>query len=155
LNGQSGLVDGVYYCSGGRLHDLINAPVGDPEKPLPGIWISVDSLAKVFYHTVLTDLGQVEDQGPNPLVDPSLVEYFTRNITAIVKEKEAAENLFGLGRTGIGSAPVTAQEAGRLPLGVRPSVITASYLCQVPQLKSKLALVVAVLINDSVLLSAL
>ena len=155
LNGQSGLVDGVYHCPGGRLHDLINAPVGDPEKPLPGIWISVDSLAKVFYHTVLTDLGQVEDQDPNPLVDPSLVEYFTRNITAIVKEKEAAENLFGLGRAGIGSAPVTAQEAGRLPLGVRPSVITASYLCQVPRLKSKLALVVAVLINDAVLLSAL
>ena len=97
----------------------------------------------------------MEDQGLNPLVDPELVSYYTENITAIVKEKEAAKNMLGLGRTGVGSAAVTAQEASRLLLGVRPSVIVTSYLCQVPRLKSTWSLAVAVLINDFVLLSAL
>ncbi|KAK4446966.1 hypothetical protein QBC34DRAFT_440480 [Podospora aff. communis PSN243] len=143
----------VYFRPDRRLSDLVHAPAGDTKRPLSGMWISLDSLAKVFYHTILTDLGHIDEKEPNLLVDPELVEYFTRNITRIIKDQEKRGNWWDLGRTGIGSAPITAQEAARLSFGVRPAVMAATYLCQVPRMKSLGTWVVAVLVNVFVLLS--
>lgn len=114
-------------------------------------WGAADKLAKIFESTVMTDLGQVSYQ-PNVLTDPSLVNWFTANYSQIDTKLTAIEN-----------------EAWYLPLpdhhdlnaedekllGVNPSVLALTYLCQVPQRKGFGDLFISVLIADLVLLQAL
>jgi len=71
----------------------------------------------------------------NPLVEPELMTHFSRNLSAPARAEKVWEK--------------------STLLGVSPSVVATSYLCRVPRLKSTVTLVVAVLINDIVLLSVL
>ncbi|KAK5652634.1 hypothetical protein OQA88_10227 [Cercophora sp. LCS_1] len=151
----TGLVDVIHFCTTRRMDELVHARPNVPGTPLPGmVWISADSLAKMFYFTVLADLGQDTGEA-NPLVEPLLVEYYSRNITDIINKKSEGNNGLGLNSAGIAAEPVTVEEARGLRLGVSPSVIATSYLCQVPRLKSSGTLFVAVLVNDVVMLSVL
>ena len=55
---------------------------GNGRSPLPEIWISADNLAKVFYSTILADLGQ--DAPQNILAEPNLLASFSSNIPATI-----------------------------------------------------------------------
>ncbi|KAK0631417.1 hypothetical protein B0T14DRAFT_489976 [Immersiella caudata] len=136
---QSGGRDQVYYCQNDNRipnRDTVEilAKSNIDRRLLPGIWIAADSAAKMFYWTVMTDLGQT-NAGPNPLVEKELMAHFSKIATA----PTMADKLF---------------EKSEF-LGVSPAVMATSYLCQVPRLKSTGTLLVAVLINDIVILSAL
>ena len=140
-----------------KVHDLVHAKPNISTRPLAGNLISADSLAKMFYFTIMTDLGQVET-GPNPLVDPALVEYYSRNITLITKEKESVpDKSVGVGKYWDRGVKADNGRGGKtVEVGcIHPSTIATTYLCQVPKLKSSGTLFVSVLINDIVLLSVL
>jgi hypothetical protein len=136
---------------------LVHAGESDPEAPLPGIWISADSLSKAFYFTILADLGQ-RASGPSILVDPELLAHFTQNITSIRDRITSdngtwGENLDMGFLQGLAHDPYTGSSNSHL--GILPSVLSTTYLCQVPRLKSTPTLVVSVLINNIVLLSTI
>lgn len=123
-----------------------NATIGQlgQKKVYPNIWIPVDTLAKSAYSTVLADLGQIDK--PNILTNTTALEYFTANFTTMQKHMANAE-------PGPERDPFDAQQRATTgPLRVLPSVISARYLCQVPQLKSTGNLIVAVLVANLVFL---
>jgi hypothetical protein len=125
---------------------------------LPGIWTSVDALSKTLYYTILTDLGQVDAPYINMLTDVGLLTYFTSNFTAINASVSRDKHPWGenLGTDpALASAPFTVASAALFDLRVNPSVLTADYLCQVPQLKPTSSLVISVLIADLVLLQTI
>ena len=131
FRGQTSGANGTAYHCDKKIGvaGLMKAPVDD--RALPGIWAVADSLSKMFYWTILTDLGQTKAR-PNPLAEPELLNHFGAPFSVQVKG-----------------------EKRRAMLGVSPSVVATSYLCQVPRIKGTGTLIVAVLINDIVLLSAL
>ncbi|KAK4446417.1 hypothetical protein QBC34DRAFT_150230 [Podospora aff. communis PSN243] len=133
FNGTTGGKDAVYYC---KDIDSVDALAKSPlERGLmPDIWLSADGAAKMFYWVVMTDLGQM-NAGPNPLAERDLMAHFIR----IYPE--------GSKQNRLGARPEL--------LGVSPAVVTTTYLCQVPRLKSTGTLLVAVLVNDIVILAAL
>lgn len=119
---------------------------------LPDIWIPADSLAKSLYSTILTDLGQMHSSSPNILVEPRLLEYFTRNFSYIGKNNPAYDNVVPdvfLASESYDPSNATEQ------LGAPLSTFSTSYLCSVPQLKSTSSLFMAILIADLVFLQAL
>ncbi|KAH6972962.1 hypothetical protein BKA56DRAFT_492836 [Ilyonectria sp. MPI-CAGE-AT-0026] len=156
---DNGIESPVYFChrdgmgNFDLIDNLVHAGDSDANAPLPGIWISADSLAKAFYFTVLADLGQTTP-GPNILADPGLLEFFSRNITDIKTKSMAWGDNLGL-RDIADLATSPFKESSNSSLGINSSVIAASYLCQVPRLKSAPSLAVSVLVNSFVLLSAL
>ncbi|KAM0812776.1 hypothetical protein AB5N19_12767 [Seiridium cardinale] len=158
---DNGVEPAMYFChhegmgNSDKISNLVAANSNNGNKPLPGIWISADALAKAFYFTMLTDLGQ-NTQEPNVLTAPDLLAYFSDNFTAINTRKfQPSDHLKPHNIVGLANIPFDPQESGTLQLGVSPSVFATSYLCQVPRLKSIGSRIVAVLINDIVLLSTL
>lgn len=123
----------------------------DKQQAYPNIWIPADSLAKSTYYTVLTDLGQ-KSVVPNILNDQNLLEHFTANFS-LVQEQYSFSNA----RPGPADAPFDPENdtinntASQIP----SSVISASYLCQVPKMKSAGNLLMSILIADLVFLQAL
>lgn len=112
-------------------------------------WSSVDTFAKSFYSTVLTDLGQTSSH-PNILTDAILLEHFTTNFSSITSKQmsrgssipePASEPFNSLNTTGT--------------LGINPSVLAATYLCAVPRMKPTVTLIVSVLAADLVFLQTL
>jgi hypothetical protein len=92
------------------------------------------------------------------LTDMGLLTYFTSNFTAINALVSRDKHLWGenLGTDpALASAPFTVASAALFDLKVNPSVLTADYLCQVPQLKPTSSLVISVLIADLVLLQTI
>jgi hypothetical protein len=147
----------VSYCASPTLSDLVHAS-GDDNHPLPNIWTSVDTLSKALYYTILTDLGQVDAPYINMLTDARLLTYFTSNFTAINESVSGDKHPWGenLGTDpALASAPFTDASAATFDLRVNPSVLTADYLCQIPQLKPTGSLIVSVLIADLVLLQTI
>jgi hypothetical protein len=116
-------------------------------KAYPNIWIQGDSLAKSTYSTVLTDLGQFSSK-TNILTDARLSQYFTSNFSLALKHIANA-------KPGPATQDYDTLKAATGPLGIRPSVINTTYICQVPRLKSSGTLFIAVLVADLVLLQAL
>ena len=119
----------------------------DRQQTYPNIWIQADSLAKSAYSTVLTDLGQT-GAAPNILTDSRALAYFTANFSADARYHDHA--LPGPARQPYA---VLAHTTG--PLGITPSVLRTSYLCQVPRMKSGGNLFLSVLVADLVFLQAL
>jgi hypothetical protein len=113
----------------------------------PNIWIQVDSLAKSTYSTILTDLGQASST-PNILTDGDTLQYFTSNFSLALQHIANAA-------PGPATQEYDTLKATTGPLGMTPSVISTSYICQIPQLKSGGNLFLAVLIADLVFLQAL
>ena len=112
----------------------------------PNIWQSADVLAKAAASTVLTDLGQVSPPSGNILTDPGMLSYFTSNFS------EVRHNV---GNAYPGPADRQYGVEGSGPLGTTPSVISAKYLCQVPQRKAAGMLFFSIAVADLVLLQAL
>lgn len=112
-------------------------------------WSSVDTFAKSFYSTVLTDLGQTSSH-PNILTDAILLEHFTTNFSSIISTQMSRGS----------SVPEPAQEPFNTlnateTLGINPSVLAATYLCAVPRKKPTGTLIVSVLAADLVFLHSL
>lgn len=136
---------------GGGAYDVVCCP--DLKTPLtvgalnaanvyPNIWIEVDILVKSTYSTILTDLGQTLAI-PNILTDTTLLAYFTSNLSNI----EMANF-----KPGPADASYDLLESSTGRLGTTPSVISTTYTCQVPELKSAGNLIVAIVVADLVLL---
>ena len=113
----------------------------------PNIWTIADDLAKSTYSTVLTDLGQITAKS-NILTDGNALQSFTSNFSVAFDKKQTAT-------PGPATEDYNTLKGKMGPLGTTPSVISTSYICQVPQRKSAGNVFVAVLIADLVFLQAL
>lgn len=117
----------------------------------PNIWIELDNFVKSMYSTVLTDLGQT-NASPNILTDQDLLRYFLSNATDTLNMNVAYNSVPG---------PATADDyingtsVDILTSTFTPSVISASYLCQIPRRKSTGNLLVSIAVADLVFLNAL
>lgn len=130
----------------GIYNETYNITRLDSIRAYPNIWIITDTLVKATYSTVLTDLGQTSE--PNILTDSKLLEYFTSNFST------ASQHLT-LAIPGPATQDFHTLGASTGPLGTTPSVISTTYICQVPQLKSGGSLFLAILIADLVFLQTL
>ena len=116
----------------------------------PQIFPQADQYAKVYYSTILADLGNPTPE--NILTDPVLLQNYTSNFT------EPAPWFANWAYEYIGPAfssyNNTQPDRGG-PLTITPSTIYAEYLCQVPQRKSAGSLLVTTAVADLVMLEAL
>ncbi|KAF5535783.1 hypothetical protein FNAPI_11964 [Fusarium napiforme] len=158
---NNGVSPNVYYCSREKMNNthmieqLSKADDSDQLMPLPGIWISADNLAKAFYLTILADLGQT-DSGPNILDNAELLAHSTKEYEAIRDRTPIwGDNLRVNTTEGLAHHAFTSQDLSRKNLGIEPSVISTTFLCQIPRLKSRPTLIVSVIINTILILSAL
>ncbi|KAI1209371.1 uncharacterized protein F4807DRAFT_91589 [Annulohypoxylon truncatum] len=135
---------GSYYdvISPGGLPMPVTAEFLNATSEYPNIWTKADTLAKSTYSTILTDLGQTTAT-PNILSDATLLTYFTSNISQI----EMANFKAGPANESFDDLNATTG-----PLRVTPSVISTTYLCQVPELKSAGNLILAIIVADLVLM---
>ncbi|KAJ4250941.1 hypothetical protein NW762_011591 [Fusarium torreyae] len=158
---DDGVEEKVYYCdqkwmdNTNMVEKLSKADESDQLKPLPGIWIDAYSLTRAFYFTILADLGQTKS-GSNMLEDPDLLTDATKDYEKIRdREPTWGDNLRINETTGLATRAFKSKDTSEKDLGITPSVISTTFLCQVPRLKSKSTLVVSVIINTFVLLSAI
>jgi len=144
---NNGTVVEVLFCEDGRL-------------AYPSIWPSAETMAKSLYATIMADLGQ---GGVNIVSDPDLLRDFTSNFTVIQALQAGGRETWGWGNNlkhktafpDLAAGPYTTSNASNWELGVHPSVISVTYLCQVPRLKSTGSLFFSVLVANLVLLQAL
>ena len=112
----------------------------------PNVWIAADSLAKSFYSTVMTDLGQTDTQS-NILLNATALQYFTRNFTDM-----RSQVLNAIPGPANDSYETLKDQTG--PLNTSTSTITNKYLCQIPKRKSIGTLILSILVADLVFLQA-
>ncbi|KAF5980121.1 hypothetical protein FBULB1_5365 [Fusarium bulbicola] len=158
---DNGVSPNVYYCSREKMKNahliekLSKADDSDQLMPLPGIWISADSLAKAFYFTILADLGQI-DSGPNVQDNIELLTHSTKKYEAIRNRTPIWGDDLRVNTTeGLAHRAFTSKDTSRKNLRIERSVVSTTFLCQIPRLKSRPTLVVSVIINTIVILSAL
>ncbi|KAF5673609.1 hypothetical protein FCIRC_7987 [Fusarium circinatum] len=158
---NNGVSPNVYYCSREKMKNthliekLSKADDSDQLMPLPGIWISADSLAKAFYFTILADPGQT-DSGPNILDNIELLTHSTKEYEVIQNRTPIwGDNLRVNTTEGLAHRAFTSKDTSRKNLRIEPSVVSTTFLCQMPRLKSRPTLIVSVIINTIVILSAL
>ncbi|MCJ1430473.1 hypothetical protein MMC29_008391 [Sticta canariensis] len=121
----------------------------------PKIWLAADRLAKSFYSTILTDLGQTT-ASPNILLNETALRYYTQDFAYTWHEWAENQNEYELIATpGPGNGSYEALKNTTGTLGTSPSVISTKYLCQVPRQKSTGSIIVSVVIADLVFLQAL
>lgn len=125
---STGFSHGNEYCNGKTISEL--AQNGTEEKVLPSIWQPLSMLGTAMWFTVLADLGRDDHILPNILAHPQEV----RNLTKVD---------FKSGQDEVSQLQIT------------PSVLSTTYICQVPRLKSTGALIVSVLVADLVLLQTI
>ena len=163
---NTGVEHSVYYChaTGMGNKDLITtllaSKYGDSNHPLPGIWLSSDTLAKIFYFTIMADLGQGgPSAGENILTNPDLLEFYSSNITDIQNDDKSepwGANIHVERIDGVAHEPYSKKNSVSPGLGFdSPSVIATNYLCQEPNLKSRGTLIVSVLVNNLAILGTL
>ena len=112
----------------------------------PNVWIAADSLAKSFYSTIMTDLGQSDTQS-NIILNATALQYFTSNFSDM---QEATIN--AIPGPANDSYELLKDQTG--PLNTSTSTITEKYLCQIPQRKSTGTLILSILVADLVFLQA-
>lgn len=134
---------------GGSYANNTSKDVADTMKSW-SFYASADALAKTFYSTIITDLGQVASK-PNIFADARLLEFFSSNFTRINSTVHEFDSR--VPATPVGSYKSLKSTSG--PLGVSPSVISARYLCQIPRRKSMGNFLISILVADLVLLQAL
>ena len=113
----------------------------------PNVWLASDSLAKSFYSTIMTDLGQTTAT-PNILLDENALQYFTQNFTTMQSNLVNAV-------PGPAHDSYDALKHQTGPLNTSVAVISTKYLCQVPRRKSTGTLFVSILVADLVFMQAL
>ena len=120
------------------------------EGNFPHVWPVSDRLAKSFQSTILSDLGQIST--PNLLTNVTLLQNFTSDFEAINYNATSNNNVHIF--PGPATKDYDSLKDTTGPLQTLPSVISTKYLCQVPKRKSTGTLLVVVLIQDLVFLSA-
>ena len=113
----------------------------------PNVWLASDSLAKSFYSTIMTDLGQTTAT-PNILLNATTLQYFTQNFTEMQKSPVNA-------KPGPANDSYEALKGQTGPLNTSAAVISTKYLCQVPRRKSTEILFMSVLVADFVFMQVL
>ena len=113
----------------------------------PNIWLASDSLAKSFYSTILTVLGQMTIV-PSSLLNATALQHFTQNFTSMQNNTPNAQP--GPARD---SYEALKDQTG--PLNTSTAVISTKYLCQVSRRKSTGTLLVSILVADLVFMQAL
>ncbi|KAF5670936.1 hypothetical protein FDENT_11106 [Fusarium denticulatum] len=158
---NNGVAPNVYYCSRDKMNNthlieqLSKVDDSDQLMPLPGTWISADNLAKAFYFTILADLEQA-DSGPNILDNVELLTHSTKGYEAIRNRTPIwGDNLRVNTTKGLAHRAFASKDSSKKKLGIEPSVISTTFLCQITRLKSRPTLIVSVIINTIVILSAL
>ena len=117
----------------------------DPHgKSEPTLIAAGRKLSTILYYTILTDLGQSMPPGTNPLVAPDLLQGLSNGLWSFPPSP-----LDGF------SYQFSPNDTSPEDLGVHPSVVSAEYLCLVPQSKPLSTQVLAVIIADVVLLSSI
>ncbi|QIX00016.1 hypothetical protein AMS68_005533 [Peltaster fructicola] len=111
------------------------------------IWNGVDHLAKSFEATVLADLGQITTT-PNILADAAMLQNFTSNFTNEWSIYSPPDSLFEI----VAQSDYNSLKGSTGPLGIRPAVLGATYICNVPKQKPIGDLIIAILVADLVLL---
>ncbi len=116
------------------------------------LWLPLDGLTKAMYSAVLTDLGQVNAPlESNIVASPPSLQYFTTNFSAAAWLSE----FYHLPIVDV--EPYNVDQASDHPTGplsITPSVISTSYLCQIPRRRPWGDIFIAVLLADLVLLQA-
>ena len=152
-----GVEHSMAFCATPTNITALSKGPGNNGSPLPRIWVPADSFSKIFYYTVLADLGQNNGSYSNILADQTLLEYYTHNFSAIARNASGAiygENVAP--DQGLAIYPyTTANNSSDYNLGINASTLAAEYLCQTPELKPAGTLVFAVLVSDLVLLQAI
>ncbi len=113
----------------------------------PNVWLASDGLAKSFYSTIMTDLGQTTAT-PNILLNATVLQYFTQNFTYM--QKDIVNAVPGPAKD---SYEALKDQTGAL--NASAAVISTKYLCQVPKRKSTGTLFVSILVADLVFMQAL
>ena len=113
----------------------------------PNVWLASDSLAKSFYSTIMTDLGQTTAT-PNILLNETALQYFTQNFTSM-------QSTFVNAVPGPANDSYDALKDQTGPLNTSVAVILTKYFCQVPRRKSTGTLFVSILVADLVFMQAL
>lgn len=114
----------------------------------PNIWSVADCLAKSFYSTVLTDLGQKSPYNINILHNNATLQHFTSNFSQMASG-------FKQPRPGPALHDYNTLKSTTGPLHTTPSVFSMEYVCQVPKMKSAGNIFISVLLADLVLLQTL
>ena len=113
----------------------------------PNVWLASDSLAKSFYSTIMTDLGQTTAT-PNILLNKTALQYFTQNFTTM-----QLSFINAVPGPANDSYDALKDQTGRLNNSA--AVVMTKYLCQVPKRKSTGTLFVSILVADLVFMQAL
>lgn len=132
----------------GTLYSMQNSG-SVPMSAFPGeisIGFQLDHFAKIFYSTILSDLGQAK--GPNILSDRGLMQeyavagYSNSPLTGF-DTSTPAEQAFNQLMTSTGNLTIT------------PSTFYSQYICQVPHRRNMGSVIIVVLVADLVFLQAL
>lgn len=140
---------GLIWPGGGNYTNSISELSANQASP--NMWIQADNLVKSMYSTVLTDLGQASAPA-NILKEQETLRYFLSNASDTFKMAVSANAVPGPATRG---DYINGTSIDILTPVIRPSVISASYLCQIPKRKSTGNLLVAIISADLVFLNAL
>ncbi|KAI0010064.1 hypothetical protein F4779DRAFT_579175 [Xylariaceae sp. FL0662B] len=142
------------YCNTSSISVLAEGPEKF-ERPVPGIWRSVEVLGKAMWFTVMADLGRNDDAMPNMLARPALLANLSSNMT---QANQTLRREFRWGLAAIDDQFLKnfdPTQSRNSQLRVNQSLLTTDYLCQIPQLKSPGNLFVSILVADLVILQTL
>lgn len=116
------------YCNSTWITELANSPANPAafNRPLPGIWRSVEGLGKSMWFTVLADLGRNDDAMPNMLARPKLLASLSSNLM-MVNETLRSRFRWGLDDRMFMQSFDPSQD---FPLQVNQSILAADYLCR-------------------------
>lgn len=92
------------------------------------IWLASESLAKSFYSTIITDLGQTT-MVPKILLNATALQHFTQNFTSMQNNAPNAQ-------PGPACDSYEALKDQMRPLNTSTAVISTKYPCQVSRRKS-------------------
>ena len=118
----------------------------------PNVWLASYSLAKSFYSTIMTDLGQTTTT-PNILLNETALQYFTQNFTTMESTYIKSTLVNAVPGQANDSYDALKDQTG--PLNPSVAVISTKYFCQVPRRKSTGTLSVSILVADLVFMQAL
>lgn len=112
----------------------------------PNVWTLTDGLAKSFYSSILTDLGQT-NASPNILHNETTLQFFTSGFEDMVKHIANAH-------PGPGNRSYEDSQGLTGPLGTTPSVIATTYSCQVPESRSLGSVILTIFLADLIFVQA-
>ncbi|KAI1426861.1 hypothetical protein F5Y12DRAFT_793587 [Xylaria sp. FL1777] len=127
----------IYYTKPNMTTNSVLSDYGD-------FVVATDSLAKVMEAAIMTDLAQTSWDVDNIFTSPELLRTFFNN-----QSSQYSGYLPGL---AIGGPQDFSDD---IPLGFVPSVISTTYLCEVPMRKGWANLIVSLIVADLVFLRAL